>query len=468
MKKIEDLLSDLELKYEKKFRSSKECFNDGKELFPNGVSHLGRFLSPFPPFIKSAHGPKIRTIENEELDDFWQGHFCNILGHNPTIIREAIKKAFDNELGLQLGIYTKLETELACLLKKITDLDQFIFTTSGTLATMYSIMMGLAYAKRTKVLKVAGGWHGAQPWSLKGVKFPNGLDKVMMESSGISPNISDETITTPFNDCEALEKCFKEHGNEIGVFILELVLGNSGMVVAEKRFVKMARELCTQYGVILIIDEMVTGFRVRPGGMYKIYEIEPDLVTFGKAITGGMPFACIAGNKTILDHASGRHMTRVWADSGTFTSHPATLIAVKAMVSYLYNNSEKIYPKIIDNMNYLRSELGKVFEKNNIIVDITGESKDEDIPNFPIATIRFIKDRNNYNHTNALTHWDPNKVDIVLRDKISKIFLMLNGIYTWQGLGVVTFSHSRKEFDKLISSYVLFASELSKIDRSES
>ncbi|MEI6499281.1 MAG: hypothetical protein WCO23_04930, partial [bacterium] len=108
-------LKKLEDQYTKKFPASMRCFENGREYFPNMVSHAGRFLAPFPPYIKSARGSIIETIEGEKLTDFWQGHFCNILGHNPPIIIEAIKGLFDNGLGLQLGIYTKLETELASL-----------------------------------------------------------------------------------------------------------------------------------------------------------------------------------------------------------------------------------------------------------------------------------------------------------------------------------------------------------------
>jgi glutamate-1-semialdehyde 2,1-aminomutase len=465
MKNKTGYLKMLEEQYIKKFPASRRCFENGREYFPNMVSHAGRFLSPFPPYIKSARGSIIETVEGEKLVDFWQGHFCNILGHNPTIITEAIKGLFENGLGLQLGIYTKLETELASLLKRVTGLEQFVFTTSGTLATMYSVMLGLANTKRYKVLKIAGGWHGAHPWSLKGVKFPNGLDKVVMESAGISDVLAADTIITPFNDCEALEQCFKEHGNELGVFILELVLGNSGMVVADKAFIKKSRELATKYGVILAIDEMVTGFRVRPGGMYKLYDIEPDIVMFGKAITGGMPFACIAGRKEVLSCVSTSQPTRVWADSGTFTSHPATLVAVITMVKYLADNADKIYPKILGNMDFVRGELKNIFEKSDIAVHITGESHDEGIPNFPIGTIRYIKDEKLYNCNNALKHWDPEAVDITLRDKISKMSLMTKGFYTWQGLGVMTNAHTDDQIKNFLLAYKKFVQEIKEINK---
>jgi len=460
MKKINNYLNIIEKQYIKKFPVSGTFFEEGKKYFPNRVSHAGRFLSPFPPYIKSARGPVVETVDGEKLVDFWQGHFCNILGHNPPIITEAIERLNKSGLGLQLGIYTGLEAELASLLARATGLEQFVFTTSGTLATMYSVMLGLAHAKRDKVLKIAGGWHGAHLWSLKGVKFPNGLDKVVMESAGISDSLAFETLVTPFNDCEALEECFEEHGKKIGVFILELVLGNSGMVVADKEFIRRSRELATKHGVILVVDEMVTGFRVCPGGMHKFYDIEPDIVTFGKAISGGMPFACIAGKKNIMSHVSTSKPLRVWADSGTFTSHPATLVAAKTMVQYLMDNANVVYPKLLKNMNFVREELKRIFQQNDVLVHITGESQNNEIPNFPISTVRFIKDNKIYDHNKALMHWDPEAVDIVLRDRISKMFMMLEGYYTWQGLGVMTYSHTDYQIKNLLNAYKKLANEI--------
>lgn len=458
--KFSNYLVNLEKEYKARFKSSLKIFNSGKKYFPNKISNVARFFKPFPVCVESAVGSKIITVDKVELIDFWQGHFCNILGHNPLLIQKNIQNLFKQGLGLQLGIYTKLESELAYLLHKITKLDSFIFTTTGTLATMHAIMLGLAYTKRDVVLKVGGGWHGAHPWSLKGVKYPEGINKTILEGGGISKKISSQTITIPFDDIEVLEKCFKKYGDKIGVVIMELVLGNSGMVVSSKEWVKKIKELTIKYGVVLIVDELVTGFRIAPGGMYKFYDVEPDLVTFGKAITGGMPFACIGGKKEIIEQASISQKTRVWADSGTFTSHPATLSSVIKMVRYLDVNKDSIYPKIIKRMNYFRNNVREIFNNYNIPVHLTGESKNKEIPNFPIGTIRFIKDKDNYEYNNALSHWNNLTNDIQLRDHICKISLILKGVNCWQGLGVMTLSHNDDQIGKSLLAYKKFATEI--------
>jgi len=392
-----------------------------------------------------------------------EGHFSNLLGHNPSFLIEILKDRFDKGIGLQLGIFTELEEELASLMLPLTNMDSILFTTSGALGTMYSTWLGLSYTGRKKVLKISGGWQGIQPYALKGVRFLNGIDKIETECAGISDVFDSEILNVPFNDTEKLEDCFQKHGEQIGVFILELVLGNSGMIVADKEFIQKARELTTKYGVVLIADEIVTGFRVNAGGLYTFFGIEPDIAVFGKAISGGMPFVCFAGKKGIFSHASTSMNPRVWADGGTFTAHPATLITSIEMIKFLSENEDKVYPKILKNMNFLRENLTKIFKDTKIPVDITGTSQNDDIPNFPIGTVRFLLDAESYDKKNSLYplyHWDATKVDIQFRDQISKIALMLKGLYTWQGLGVVTFEHSEDDINKFIAAYSEFASEI--------
>lgn len=458
-----EYIRNLEEQYSQKFSESKKVFDQGQSYYPNQTSHSARIFKPFPPFIKSAHGSVVTTVDGVELLDFWQGHFSNILGHNNTILTNAIRSSLDSNMALQLGLSTPLENELASILKKATGLESFIFTTSGTLSTMYATMLGLAHTNRSLVLKLEGGWHGAQPWSLIGVKYPEGIDKKILESAGLSKNWDEQVLTVPMNDVNALKECFEKHGDKIGVFIAELVLGNSGMVMATKEFMQEARRLTEKYGSVFVIDEMVTGFRVRAGGLYKLYDIEPDMVTFGKAVTGGMPFACIAGKKDIVSEASVTKKPRVWADSGTFSCHPASLTAAITVLRYLIDNEKEIYPHMINNMNVLRDGCKKVMNKNNIDVDITGESYDDSIPNFPIGTIRFIKDRSQYDRSRAIHHWNTTALDIDLRDRISRIALMLKGIYTWQGMGVVTYAHSRSDIEKLISAYSDIVTDFKKL-----
>ena len=459
----EEYIRSIENQYARKFYRSKEVFDKGAAYYPNQVSHTARLFKPFPPFIKSANGSTIKTVEGVDLLDFWQGHFSNILGHNHPVLLNAVRSALDGKLALQLGLFTQLENELASLLKKTTKLESFVFTTSGTLSTMYAIMLGLAHTRRSMVLKLEGGWHGAHPWSLVGVKYPEGPNKKLIETAGLTKSWIRQVMTVPINDIDALRRVFKRYGKKIGVFVVELVLGNSGMVMAKKKFIQEARKLTEKYGTVFLIDEIVTGFRVHAGGLFELYNIQPDLATFGKAVTGGMPFACIAGKKNILSEASVKLKPRVWADSGTFNCHPSSLTTAITMIRYLIEHEKEVYPFMINNMNILRNGCKKIMSENNIDIDVTGESHDDSIPNFPIGTIRFIKDRSRYDASRAIHHWNQNAVDIDLRDRISRIALMLKGFYIWQGLGVVIYAHTAGDVNRLISAYQDIAADLKNI-----
>lgn len=453
-------VKDLVARYQERFPASQAAFERGRAYFPNGICQPARMLEPFPPFIEAAQGAKLRTVEGVELLDYWQGHFCSILGHNPPLVLDALRAGADDGLLLQIGVPTVLEEEVAALLLATTDLDQVIFSTSGALATMHSILLALAYTRRSKVLKVNGGWHGAHPWGMKGVRFPHGVEIVSVEGAGISKSLGADVVTIPFNDCEALHDCFANHGSTIGACILELVLGNSGMVMATTEFVQEMRELSARYGALLIVDELVTGFRVRNGGFYEMFDLHPDIITFGKAISGGMPFACMVGRREIFAEASTKRFPRVWADSGTFTAHPASLLAARAMLQILVSAGDEIFPRVINRMDRLRERITAAFRQRDIPVHITGNRSADHLPNFPIGTLQFPRDPERYDTRRAIAHWDATAVDIDLRERITKIALLLNGVHCWQGLGVMTDAHTEANVENTACAYERYADEV--------
>jgi glutamate-1-semialdehyde 2,1-aminomutase len=348
------IIQSLEKEYTEKFSKSLGLYLASKDYFVNSVSQPGRHNEPFPVYIKSAKGSSVNTVDGESMLDFWQGHFCNVLGHNPDLIQKAIQKSLKTNLSLQLGFPTALEGTLANQLLDITGFDKCIFTTSGASATMSGILLSLAYTGKTKILKIKGGWHGAQPWSMKGVRYPISIDNEIYEGAGAEIFFEKDILTVGFNDEEGLKSVFKNHGNQIGVFIMEPVLGNSGMTIAKKSFMKLSRSLTKEYGAVLFLDEIVTGFRTKLGGSYEHYGIKPDIVAFGKAISGGMPFACLCGEERILKLSSIKQIPRVWADSGTFTSHPMTLQAVVEMIKH-YRKNPSIFNRIVKKADKLRS-----------------------------------------------------------------------------------------------------------------
>ncbi len=299
----------------------------------DGGSHTNRLIKPFPPRIVSAQGAYVTDADGHQLLDFWQGHYANILGHNPPQVIEAVSEAVQRGVGLQTGFTDELQVDVAEIITSRTGTEKVRFTTSGTLATMYAIMLARAYTGRSLSMKVGGGWHGAHLWGLKGVGYKSGFGQV--DSLGIPERISDNVVVTAYNRPEALARDFKQYGDQLACFILEPVIGAGGLMPATLEYVTTARELCDQYGVLLVLDEVISAFRFHAGAVASLYGVQPDLLTMGKIIGGGMPLAAIAGPGEILALAGRETKNRVSVSGGTFSGHPASMVAAKAMLTYL-------------------------------------------------------------------------------------------------------------------------------------
>ncbi|MFO7696232.1 MAG: aminotransferase class III-fold pyridoxal phosphate-dependent enzyme, partial [Anaerolineae bacterium] len=214
------LVRDLSQAYIREFCNSAQSHIRSLDALVDGISHGARTYSPFPLRVQAAQGAWITDIDGHRLVDYWQGHYANILGHNPPEITERLIESLQADYGLQTGLPEEQEIAYASLLAQTTGAEQVRLTTSGTLATMYALMIARAHTGRKIVVKVGGGWHGANPLALKGVAHSDsGYDSV--DSAGMSSTTDDEIIITRFNDVEALERVFGAHGDRIAAFIFE-------------------------------------------------------------------------------------------------------------------------------------------------------------------------------------------------------------------------------------------------------
>ena len=207
------LYEDLIETYKQAHKKSGERFKQAARSQVRGGSHNLRLFEPYPFFDVHAGGSKITDIDGNTYVDFWQGHFGNILGHNPGVVMDALMDYFQQGQGLSTGFPGCFQQDLAELILRQIGADKIRFTTSGTLSTMYAIMLAKAFTKRDLVMKIGGGWHGAQPFALKGISLydkhnRNRLNQ--MESAGLSPDLESATIVTKFNDTENLEEQFKQ------------------------------------------------------------------------------------------------------------------------------------------------------------------------------------------------------------------------------------------------------------------
>ncbi len=363
------LLADIAELHTRRSPRSHRLAQESKRYLVDGGSHTLRLVQPFAPRIVAARGARVRDEDGHDILDFWQGHLGNVLGHNPELVTAELARALGDRFGLQTGCSDRLESEVAQLLCHQTGAERVRFTTSGTLANTYAVMLAQAWTGRDRVMKVGGGWHGAHPHGLKGVHYREGFAHA--ESEGLPREVLDRVIVTGFNDLERLGDDFRRYGDRLACFTVEPMLGAGGMIPATREYLRAARELADHHGALLVFDEVITGFRFRAGDAGRLYGVRPDLMVFGKAIGGGMPVAAVAGRADLLELA-GRASRRVAFSGGTYSSHPGSLLAARAALRHLVERAGEIYPQLARIGAELRSAIESAFAEEGMLVRCTG------------------------------------------------------------------------------------------------
>src|SRR5436190_7181887 len=330
---------------------SSQLFRAAQKRIPGGVNspvrafrHVG--VDPF--FIDRAKGAKIWDVDGNEYIDYVGSWGPTILGHAPKIIVDAVREAA--ERGLTFGIPNPLEVEMAQLICKwMPSIEKVRMVNSGTEATMSCIRLARAFTGRNKIIKFDGCYHGHVDALL--VKSGSGaLTHGQPNSAGVPQAFVDLTISLPFNDVDVVRKAFRENQNQIAAVIVEPIPANAGLYFPEENLLSILREECTRHGALLILDEVVTGFRVARGGAQEIYEIKPDLTALGKVIGGGLPVGGFGGRAEIMDQLSPDGPVY---QAGTLSGNPLAMAAGLAQLREL----ERI------NGWKLLEELGAQFEE---------------------------------------------------------------------------------------------------------
>lgn len=440
-KRLWEELSD---SYKSRHRKSKELFDRASQYQIRGGSHNLRLFFPFPIYVVQCSGSKIRDADGNTYVDFWQGHFANILGHNPKIILKTINSYLRRGQGLINGFPDIHQVELAELILRQTEADKIRFTTSGTLATMYAIMLAKAYTKRDIVMKVGGGWHGSQPYVLKGIsQYDKGLNK--LESAGLPSGIDLMIVVTRFNDKEDLEEKFRNYGERIACFILEPFIGSGGFIFANRDYLQRAKELSLKYNSLLIFDEVISAFRFHPGGVHSLYRIKPDLMVLGKIIGGGMPVSAVAGREDIMALCSpeAKAEQRVKFEGGTFSAHPASLLAGTTFIRYLISHDSDIYPRIGKLGAKVRKGIEEIFAQHGFHVKCTGYGNSI-AENSSMVGVQFLHDGID-RITTPEQILDPEVCDVELREKVFKLAMLEEGFHIFHGYGAISSSHTESE-----------------------
>lgn len=336
---------------------SETLFNRAQQFIPGGVNSPVRAFKAVggnPVFIKRADGAYIYDEDDNAYIELINSWGPMVLGHNHHIVREAVIKAM--ERGTSFGAPTAMEVQVAELIAELVpSVEKVRMVNSGTEATMSAIRLARGYTGRDKFIKFEGNYHGHGDSFL----IAAGSGAVTMgspDSPGVTKGTAKDTLLAPFNDLEAVRQLVEANKGEVAAIILEPVAGNMGLVMPKEGFLRGLREIADREGIVLIFDEVMTGFRLAIGGAQQLFGVTPDLTTMGKIIGGGMPVGAYGGKKEIMDFVSP--LGPVY-QAGTLSGNPIAMAAGFAMLDYL-----KQHPSVYQELNQIGDTLVSGFRNS--------------------------------------------------------------------------------------------------------
>jgi glutamate-1-semialdehyde 2,1-aminomutase len=314
--------------------SAETLYADAQRYFPGGVTATARVNQAIgrPFYVARGDGAYVYDLDGREYVDLCISHGASLLGHNHPRIRAAVEHAL--ELGVICAYETEHHVALARLISDMVPCAEMLrFAGSGTETVMHGLRLARAATGREKVIKFEGHFHGysdflnyswAPPLDQAG---PADAPIPYRESAGIPARLDDLVVVVPFNDPAALEAAFARHGSETAVLMLEPINYDSGCVVPQPGLLQLCRELCDRYGALLFFDEVLTAFRMAPGGAQEYTGVLPDLCVLGKAFGGGMPISALAGRREVMRHLRPEGQSEL---SGTYLAHLTAVLAAQA------------------------------------------------------------------------------------------------------------------------------------------
>ncbi|MEO6228975.1 MAG: glutamate-1-semialdehyde 2,1-aminomutase [Ferruginibacter sp.] len=345
------------------YTSSKSLFERAQKSIPGGVNSPVRAFKSVggtPVFIKKAKGAYLYDVDGNRYIDFIASWGPMILGHAHQPVVDAIKEYA--EYSTSFGAPTELEIEMAELIISMTsNVDLIRMVSSGTEACMSAVRLARGYTGRNKIIKFEGNYHGHADSFL--VKAGSGLATLNIQTvPGVTTGVAKDTLTAPYNNLDAIKKLVAEHKGEIAAIIIEPVAGNMGCILPAAGFLEGLRTICNEESIVLIFDEVMTGFRLGAGGAQEKLNINADLVTYGKVIGGGMPVGAFGGKKEIMEHIAP--LGSVY-QAGTLSGNPIAMIAGYTLLKELKNNPS-IYTELEAKTTYLGDGIKKVLQKRGV------------------------------------------------------------------------------------------------------
>ncbi len=346
-----------------KYQRSSVLFREAQKVIPGGVNSPVRAFKAVggdPIFVEKAQGAYLYDADGNQLMDYINSWGPMILGHaNDAVVNAVIEKA---KKGTSFGMPTEIETEIAALaVSMVPNIDKIRFVNSGTEACMSSVRLARGFTEKDKIIKFTGCYHGHSDSFL--IEAGSGAVTFGMPNSpGVTAGTAKDTLLAVYNDLESVRRLVAANKNEIACIIIEPVAGNMGCIPPAEGFLEGLRELCDEHDILLIFDEVMTGFRLAPGGAQQLLGVDADIVTFGKVIGGGLPVGAFAARSEIMDHLAP--LGPVY-QAGTLSGNPLAMAAGLAMLKQL-NDNPFVFDSINSKTEYLHKGLEKALSSENI------------------------------------------------------------------------------------------------------
>jgi glutamate-1-semialdehyde 2,1-aminomutase len=331
--------------------SSKDLFTRAKKIIPSGINSPVRYYTPYPFFVKKAKGSVMWDVDGKNYIDYCNAYGALLLGHRRKEIIADVNKQMSK--GTLYCAPTEIEVNLSELIHgNFPSMEKIRLVNTGSEATKTAIRLARGFTKKKKIIKFEGCYHGAHDYVL--VKAGSGAAHIGMSvSEGSLDEVSQNTLVVQYNNSEELQSLLEKE-DDIAAVIVEPVLANMGLVLPEKNFLSEMRKMTLEKNIALIFDEVVTGFRMSPGGAQKYYSIKPDITTLGKALGNGFPIAAVGGKSEIMDMLSPEG--KVYQAS-TYAGNPISVSAGVSSVRTMNKLGSKLYPKLEKNCAKLVSAI---------------------------------------------------------------------------------------------------------------
>lgn len=349
------------------YKRSSQLFADAEKVIPGGVNSPVRAFKAVggtPIFAKSAKGAYLYDEDGNRYIDYINSWGPMVLGHAYEPVVNAVTERA--KLGTSFGMPTELETQIATLaVSMVPNIDKIRFVNSGTEACMSAVRLARGFTKKDKIIKFAGCYHGHSDSFL--IQAGSGAVTFGSPNSpGVTAGTAKDTLLAQFNDLENVAALIAANQNQIAAIIIEPVAGNMGCIPPQKGFLQGLRQLCDDNGILLIFDEVMTGFRLAKGGVQELYGVKADIVTFGKVIGGGLPVGAFAARAEIMNFLAP--LGPVY-QAGTLSGNPLAMAAGLAMLKAL-NDDAAVFQRLEEKTAYLEKGIAAALTKNNVIFTI--------------------------------------------------------------------------------------------------